>query len=69
MSGVFKLNHMQPFKPILILLFSICLTFIYKLLPIQRANNEKGEFSQLQKWMGQRGIGVCGFQTGPCVAL
>ena len=37
--------------------------------PYQRANNEKGEFSQLQKWMRQRGFSTFGIQTGPFAAL
>ena len=38
------------------------------LLP-QRANNGKGEFSQLQIWMRQRGFSAWGIQTGPLAAL
>ena len=38
------------------------------LLP-QRANNGKGEFSQLQKWMRQRGFSAWGLQTRPLAAL
>ena len=34
------------------------------LLP-QRANNEKREFTQLQKWTRQRGLSAWGIQTGP----
>ena len=53
MPWAFKLNHLQPFKPILFPNFSNILTFILGspiLLP-QRANNEKRQFSQLQKRM------------------
>ena len=53
--GAFKLDQMQPFKPILFWQFSICFTFILGgqfLLP-QRANSEKGAISQLQKWTEQ----------------
>ena len=32
-------------------------------------NNEKGEFSQLQIWMRQRGLSAWGIQTGPLAAL
>ena len=55
MPGAFKLDHLQPFKPILFLEFSICCTFIpgdHFLLP-QRANTEKREITLLQKWMRQ----------------
>ena len=31
----------------------------------QRANNEKGEFTQFQKWTGQRHLSAWGIQTGP----
>ena len=34
------------------------------LLP-QRANNEKREFTQLQKWTRQRGLSAWVIQTGP----
>ena len=51
MPGAFKLDHLLPFKPILFGNFSNFFTFIQGsqfLLPqSQRANNEKGEFSQL----------------------
>ena len=45
MPGAFKLDHLQPLKPTLLLEFSICCTFILGgqfLLP-QRANTEKRE--------------------------
>ena len=48
--GAFKLDHMQPFKPILFWQFSICLIFILGgqfSLP-QRANSENREFFQFQ---------------------
>ena len=41
--------------------------FVTALLP-QRANNEKKEFTQLQKWTGQRGFSAWGIQTGPFAA-
>ena len=68
--GAFKLDHMQPVKPILFLKFSNFFTFILEghfLLP-QRANNEKGEFFQLQKWTKLRGFSAWGIQTGPFAA-
>ena len=49
-SGVFKLDHLHPFRPILFWQFSISFTFILGgqfLLP-QKANSEKGEISQFQ---------------------
>ena len=70
-SGAFKLNHLQPFKPILFRKLSICFTFILGgqfLLP-QRANSEKREIFQFQNWMRQRGLGAWGIQTGPCAPL
>ena len=65
--GVFKLDHLQPFKPILFWDFPNFFTFILGspfLLP-QRDNYEKGELSQLQKWIRQRGFCAWGLQTGP----
>ena len=70
MPGAFKLDHMQPVKPILFPKFYNFFTFILGcqfLLP-QRANNEKREFSQLQKWMTQRGLGAWDIQTEPFAA-
>ena len=69
--GAFKLDHMQPFKPILFRTFSNFFTFILGsqfLLP-QRANNGKGKFSQLPIWMRLRGFSAWGIQTGPFAAL
>ena len=60
--GAFKLDQLQPVKPILFPKFYNFFTLILGdqfLLP-QRANTEKGEFSQLQKWMRQRGLGAWG---------
>ena len=68
--GAFKLDHLQPVKPILFFNFSNFCTFIlggHFFLP-QKANNEKGEFSQLQKRMVQRGLCAWGIQTGPFAA-
>ena len=70
-SGAFKLDHLQPFKPILFWNFSNFFTFILGspfLLP-QRANNGKGKFLQLPIWMRQRGFSAWGIQTGPFAAL
>ena len=69
--GAFKLEHLQPIKPLLFTNFCIFFTFILGgqfLLP-QRANNGKREFIQLQNWMRQRGLGAWGIQTGPFAAL
>ena len=69
--GAFKLDHLQTFKPILLREFSISLTFILGgqfLLP-QRANSEKREKVQFQKWMRQRSLSAWGIQTGPLAAL
>ena len=69
--GAFKLDHLQPFKPILFWNFSNFFTFILGsqfLLP-QRANNGKGEFSQLPIWMRLRGFSAWSTQTGPFAAL
>ena len=65
--GAFKFDHLQPVKPILLLEFFICCTFIlggHFLLP-QRANNEKGVIFQFQKWMTQGVVSAWGIQTGP----
>ena len=69
--GVFKLEHLQPFRPVLFLHFSICMNFILGgqfLLP-QRANSEQGEFCKFQKWMRQGVFSAWGLQTGPFAAL
>ena len=67
MPWAFKLNHLHPVEPLLFWNFSNFFIFILEspiLLP-QRANNGKGEFIQLQKWMRQRVFSACGIQTGP----
>ena len=69
--GAFKLDHWHPSKPLLIWHFSKLFTFILGgqfLLP-QRANSEKGEFCQFQKWMRQGIFSAWGLQTGPFEAL
>ena len=65
--GAFKVDLLQPVEPLLFPKFSNFFTFILGgqfLLP-QRANNEKREFTQLQKWTRQRGLCAWGIQTGP----
>ena len=60
-------DHLQPIRPIFSPKFPQFFTFILGgqfLLP-QRANNEKREFTQLQKWTRQRGLCAWGIQTGP----
>ena len=59
--GALKLDHMQPFKPILLTQFStFCIFLHYPRGPIKG----KGEFSQLQKWMRLRGFSAWDTQTG-----
>ena len=68
--GTFKLDHLHPFRPILLKQISNFFTFILGsqfLLP-QRANNGKREFSQPQKRMRQRIFSTWGIQTGPLAA-
>ena len=70
MPGAFKLDHLQPIKPLLFPNFYIFFTFILGgqfLLP-QRANMEKREISQSQNKMRQRGSCAWGIQTGPFAA-
>ena len=65
--SAFKLDHLQPFKPILSRYFYTFFTFILGspfLLP-QRTNYQKGEFCKLQIWMKQRNFSACSIQTGP----
>ena len=69
--GAFKLDHLQPFKPILFPKIFNLFTFILGspfLLP-QRANYEKGEFFQLPIWTRQRGFSAWGIQTGQFAAF
>ena len=66
----FKLDDLQPAKPILFSKFYNFFTFMLGgqfLLP-QRAKNEKRVFTQLQKWTGQRGFSAWEIQTGPFAA-
>ena len=70
-TGVIALDFPGPYQPLLFSNVSNCFTFILGrpfLLP-QRANNGKGEFSQLEKWMRQRGLSAWGNQTGPFAVL
>ena len=56
MPGAFKLDHLQPFEPILSQKIFNFLTFILEgqfLLP-QRANNRRGEIIRLQNRMRRR---------------
>ena len=69
--GAFKLDHLQPIKPILFPKFYNFFTFIVGgqfLLP-QRSNNGKREFTQLQIWMMQRNFSAWGIQIGPFAAI
>ena len=65
--GAFKLDLVQPVEPLLFAKFSNFFTFIMgvQLLLPQRANYEKREFTQLQKWTRHRGFSAWGNQTGP----
>ena len=59
--------HTGTFAVYFLTFFSNYFTFILGspfLLP-QRANNQKREFSKLQRWMKQRGFSARGIQTGP----
>ena len=69
--GALKLDHLQPFKPILSWTFSNFFTFILGspfLLP-QRLIMGKGKISQLPIWMTQRDFSAWGLQTGPFASL
>ena len=64
--GAFKLDHLHPLEPILFPKIFTFFPFILGspfLLP-QRANYEKGEFSQLPIWIRLRGFSAWGIQTG-----
>ena len=66
----FKLDHLQPVKPLLFQNLSNFFFFIlggHFFIP-QRANNGKRGFSQLEKWMRQMALSAWGIQTGPFAA-
>ena len=68
------LDHLHPFKTILLLEFSIYFTLIVggQFLLSQRANSENGEkreLFQFQNWMRHRGLSAWGIQTRPFVSL
>ena len=65
--GAFKLDHLQPIKPLLFQYFFTFSTFIlgdHFLLP-QKANYQKWEFFKLQNRMRQGVFSAWGIQTGP----
>ena len=69
--GAFKLDHLQPFKPILFWNFSNFFTFILGspfLLP-QRANYGSWENFPFPIWIRLRGFSAWGIQTGLLAAL
>ena len=71
MPGAFKLDHLQPIKPLLFQYFFTFSTFIlgdHFLLP-QKANYQKWEFFQLQNRMRQGVFSAWDIQTGPFAAL
>ena len=71
MPGAFKLDHLQPIKPLLFQYFFTFSTFIlgdHFLLP-QKANYQKWEFFQLQNRMRQGIFSAWGIQTRPFSAL
>ena len=69
--GAFKLDHLQPIKPLLFQYFFTFSTFIlgdHFLLP-QKANYGKREFSQPQKRMRQWVFSAWNIQTAPFAPL
>ena len=68
--GAVKLDHLHHVEPLLFTKFSNFFTFILggQFLFPQRANTEKREFFQLQKWTRERGLDAWGIQTGPFAA-
>ena len=69
--GAFKLDHLQPFKPILFRKIFNFFHFILGsqfLLP-QRANNGSWENFPFPIWIRLRGFSAWGIQTGPLAAL
>ena len=69
--GAFKLDHLQPIKPLLFPNFYNFFIFILGgqfLLP-QRANNGEREFFQLQNWMREKVFSAWGIHTGLLASL
>ena len=67
LPGAFKLDHLQPVKPILFSKFYNFFTFILganSYYP-REGQTEKSELSQLQKLTGQMGFSAWGNQIGP----
>ena len=69
--GAFKLDHLQPFKPILFWKISNFFTFILgsQFYYPRGLIMGKGKFLQLPIWMRQRGFSAWGIQIGPFAAL
>ena len=74
--GAFKLDHLEPFKPISFWQDFISLIFILEAISYyprglieRKGRSEKREFSQLQKLMRNRGLSALGIQTGLLAAL
>ena len=68
--GAFKLDHLQPLKPILFRNFSNFCTFILEgqfLLP-QVEEGRKWEKGNHHKWMRPKSLSAWGIQTGPFAA-
>ena len=67
----FKLEHLQPVKPILFWKFSNFFTFILgaQFLLTQRANKGNCEFFRPQNWTRQRVFSAWDIQTGPFASL
>ena len=71
MPGEFKLDHLQPFKPILFWKISNFFTFILgsQFYYPRGLIMGKGKFLQLPIWMRLRGFSAWGIQTGQLAAL
>ena len=70
MPMAFKLDHLQPIKPILFSKFYNFFTFILGAISYYPRGLilKKGKFSQSQKWTRQRGLSAWGIQIGPVAA-
>ena len=66
MPGAFKLDHLQPIKPLFLPYFC---NFFTSIPGVTSYYPEVEEFIQPQNWMRQRGFGAWGIQTGPFAAL